>query len=35
MWDYHGGFGVVLKRSGEPGQPDPATLLEALGLGRN
>jgi hypothetical protein len=34
MWDYHGGFGVVLNRSGEPGQPDPATL-EALGLKRN
>jgi hypothetical protein len=34
MWDYHGGFGVMLKRSGEPGQPDPATL-EALGLRRN
>jgi endoglucanase len=34
MWDYHGGFGVMLNRSGEPAQPDPATL-EALGLKRN
>jgi len=31
MWDYRGGFSVVLKEDGQPGKPDPATV-EALGL---
>jgi endoglucanase len=31
MWDYRGGFGVVLKKDGSPAEPDTATV-EALGL---
>jgi hypothetical protein len=33
MWDYLGDFGVVAKRAGNGGVPDPATL-EALGLAK-
>ena len=31
MWDYRGGFGVVLKKGEEAAKPDPATV-DALGL---
>jgi len=31
MWDYRGGFNVVIKQDSQPAKPDPATV-EALGL---
>ena len=33
MWDYRGGFGVVVKKDNSPAEPDAATV-EALGLKR-
>jgi aryl-phospho-beta-D-glucosidase BglC (GH1 family) len=32
MWDYRGGFSVVIKKDGQAATPDPGTV-EALGLG--
>ena len=33
MWDYRGGFGVVLKDDGQPAKPDEKVVV-ALGLGK-